>query len=75
MYVIRKRLKLPSEQGIYLFVNGVIPPSSAMLNAVYEEHKDQGMYSEKYSISISSVFLTDGFLYMTYSGENTFGSL
>lgn len=56
MYVIRKRLKLPSEQGIYLFVNGVIPSSSAMLNAIYEEHKDP-----------------DGFLYMTYSGENTFG--
>ena len=42
MYVIRKRLKLPAEQGIYLFVNGVIPSSSAMLNAIYEEHKDQG---------------------------------
>ena len=56
MYVIRKRLKLPAEQGIYLFVGGVIPASAAMLNAVYEEHKDP-----------------DGFLYMTYSGENTFG--
>lgn len=44
MYVIRKRLKLPPEQGIYLFVNGIIPPSSAMLNSVYEEHKDQGMH-------------------------------
>ena len=58
MYVIRKRLKLPPEQGIYLFVNGVIPSSAAMLNAIYEEHKDE-----------------DGFLYMTYSGENTFGGV
>jgi GABA(A) receptor-associated protein len=44
MFVIRKRLKLPPEQGIYLFVKGVIPPSSAMLNVIYEEHKDPGNF-------------------------------
>ncbi len=44
MYVIRKRLKLPAEQGIYLFVKNVIPSSSAMLNTIYEEHKDQGLF-------------------------------
>lgn len=57
MYVIRKRLKLPAEQAIFLFINGVIPPAAAILNQVYDEHKDQ-----------------DGFLYITYSGENTFGA-
>eukprot|EP00607_Mallomonas_marina_P001047 CAMPEP_0182427252 /NCGR_PEP_ID=MMETSP1167-20130531/16371_1 /TAXON_ID=2988 /ORGANISM="Mallomonas Sp, Strain CCMP3275" /LENGTH=115 /DNA_ID=CAMNT_0024609365 /DNA_START=94 /DNA_END=441 /DNA_ORIENTATION=+ len=56
MYVIRKRLKLPAEQAIFLFINNTIPPAAAILNQVYDEYKDQ-----------------DGFLYITYSGENTFG--
>lgn len=58
VYVIRKRLKLPAEQAIYLFVNGSIPPSAVLLNALYESNKDQ-----------------DGFLYINYSGEKTFGKL
>jgi GABA(A) receptor-associated protein len=49
-------LKLPAEQAIFLFVNGVIPPTAALMNTIYEEHKDE-----------------DGFLYISYSGENTFG--
>ncbi len=57
VYVIRKRLKLPAEQAIFLFINGVIPPTASLLNQIYEEHKDE-----------------DGFLYITYSGENTFGN-
>ena len=56
MFVIRKRLKLPPEQAIFLFVNGTIPPTGALMNQIYEEHRD-----------------VDGFLYITYSGENTFG--
>ena len=52
----RKRLKLPAEQAIFLFVNGIIPATAALMNTVHEEHKDP-----------------DGFLYVTYSGENTFG--
>jgi GABA(A) receptor-associated protein len=56
MFVIRKRLKLPPEQAIFLFVNGTIPPTAALMNVIYEEHHDE-----------------DGFLYITYSGENTFG--
>lgn len=57
VYVIRKRLKLPPEQAIFLFVSGVIPPTAALLSTIFEEHKDE-----------------DGFLYITYSGENTFGN-
>eukprot|EP01039_Chlorochromonas_danica_P006609 gene6609-7302_t len=41
IYVIRKRLKLPSEKALFLFVNGSIPPTSAMLNAIYDQHKDK----------------------------------
>lgn len=57
VYVIRKRLKLPAEQAIFLFVNGIIPPTAALMNSIHEEHKD-----------------VDGFLYISYSGENTFGN-
>ena len=57
VYVIRKRLKLPAEQAIYLFVNASIPPSSALLNSLYEKQKDP-----------------DGFLYINFSSENTFGN-
>lgn len=55
-YVIRKRLRLPAEQAIYLFVGGVIPSSSALINVVYNDYKEE-----------------DGFLYISYNGENTFG--
>lgn len=57
-YVIRKRIKLSPEKAIFIFVNNVLPPTAALMSAVYEEHKDE-----------------DGFLYISYSGENTFGGL
>lgn len=56
VYVIRKRIKLPSEKAIFIFVNDILPPTAALINTIYEEHKDE-----------------DGFLYVLYSGENTFG--
>ncbi|KAI5071276.1 hypothetical protein GOP47_0013527 [Adiantum capillus-veneris] len=57
VYVIRKRIKLNAEKAIFIFVNNVLPPTAAIMSAIYDEHKDE-----------------DGFLYVTYSGENTFGS-
>lgn len=56
VYVVRKRIKLPSEKAIFIFVNDILPPTAALMSTVYEEHKDE-----------------DGFLYVLYSGENTFG--
>ncbi|GMJ15295.1 AUTOPHAGY-RELATED 8A, AUTOPHAGY 8A [Hibiscus trionum] len=58
VFVIRKRIKLSAEEAIFVFVNNTLPPTAALMSAIYEENKDE-----------------DGFLYMTYSGENTFGSL
>jgi len=58
VYVVRKRIKLGAEKAIFVFVKNTLPPTAALMSAIYEEHKDE-----------------DGFLYMTYSGENTFGSL
>ncbi|KAH0892024.1 hypothetical protein Bca4012_004932 [Brassica carinata] len=56
VYVVRKRIKLSPEKAIFIFVKNVLPPTAAIMSAIYEEHKDE-----------------DGFLYMSYSGENTFG--
>tara|TARA_B100001093_G_scaffold419657_1_gene411277 strand:- start:139 stop:489 length:351 start_codon:yes stop_codon:yes gene_type:complete len=57
VYVIRRRLKLDPEKAIFIFINNILPPTSAVVQQVYEEHKDD-----------------DGFLYVTYSGENSFGN-
>jgi len=38
VYVIRKRLKLPPEQAIYLFVDGNIPATSELMSSVYQDH-------------------------------------
>ena len=56
MYVIRRRITLPPEQAIFLFIDNQLPPTQATFGLLYEEHREK-----------------DGFLYITYSGENTFG--
>jgi len=57
VYVIRKRIKLPADQAIFIFVNGTLPPAAAVMSQIYKEFADP-----------------DGFLYVSYSGESTFGS-
>uniref|UniRef100_A0A2K1XWA1 Autophagy-related protein n=1 Tax=Populus trichocarpa TaxID=3694 RepID=A0A2K1XWA1_POPTR len=52
----KKKIKLSPEKAIFIFVKNILPPTAAMMSAIYEENKDE-----------------DGFLYMSYSGENTFG--
>ncbi|KAL2913193.1 hypothetical protein HK105_207312 [Polyrhizophydium stewartii] len=40
--VIRKRIELDSAKGLFLTVaNKFMPPSSALLSQVYQEHKDE----------------------------------
>lgn len=57
VYVIRKRISLPPEQAIFIFVNGKLPSTgAALMSQMYRDYRD-----------------SDGFLYITYSGENTFG--
>jgi len=56
MWIIRKRIQLPSEKAIFLFVNKTIPQSSSTMGQIYTNFRDE-----------------DGFLYIAYSGENTFG--
>jgi len=69
VYVIRKRIKLAPEEALWVFVQGVdgneiLPPTSSTLSAIYKEHvTDQ-----------STAAQWDGYLYIVYSGENTFGN-
>ena len=56
LYIIRKHLTLKKEEAIFVFINGVLPPTSSLMSQMYKEHRDE-----------------DGFLYVAFSGENTFG--
>lgn len=56
VYVIRKRMKMPPEKAIFIFVNNQIPMQSAFMSSIYDQYRDN-----------------DGFLYVKYAGENTFG--
>ncbi|RKO94706.1 microtubial binding protein [Blyttiomyces helicus] len=55
--VIRKRIRITPEKGLYVFVNGQIVPHSQLVCQIYQENKNEC-----------------GFLFVTYSLENTFGS-
>ena len=57
MYVIRKRISINSEQAIFLFVNNN--------NIISGTMSILDIYNKHKS--------DDGFLYITYSGENCFG--
>ena len=41
VYVIRKRIKLSPEKAIFIFVEEMLPPTAALMNSIYEEHKDE----------------------------------
>ena len=82
VYVIRKRIKLAPEKAIFIFVDEVLPPTAQLMSAIYDEHKYVSRPSPFLCLHISDISLTnplrsraeDGFLYVSYSGENTFGS-
>jgi len=40
IYVIRRRINLSPEKAIFVFVNNVLPPTSALISTIYEKHKD-----------------------------------
>ena len=41
VFIIRRRLQLPAEKAIFLFIGPVIPPSNATVNEVYQQYKDK----------------------------------
>ncbi|GJJ12479.1 hypothetical protein Clacol_006721 [Clathrus columnatus] len=44
VYVIRKRIKLAPEKAIFIFVDEVLPPTAALMSAIYEEHRLAAKY-------------------------------
>lgn len=80
VYVIRKRIKLSPEKAIFIFVDEVLPPTAALMSSIYEEHKDEDGYVSpvtNFDFGVPDSFELPlkplSFLYITYSGENTFG--
>mmetsp|Transcript_3992 Transcript_3992/g.6103 ORF Transcript_3992/g.6103 Transcript_3992/m.6103 type:complete len:150 (-) Transcript_3992:176-625(-) len=90
VYVIRKRIKLTPEKAIFIFVNNTLPPTGKLYSsppcsefllfqttfwfvvAQYSPYPSIGaVMSQIYKEHKDD----DGFLYVTYSGESTFGSL
>ena len=57
IYVLRKNIKLKSDQALFVFVNNIIVCNSEYLSEIYNNHYDKD----------------DKFLHVVYSGENTFG--
>jgi len=43
-YLIRKRISLRAEDALFFFVNNVIPPTSATMGSVYQEHCEQDYF-------------------------------
>lgn len=44
IYVIRKRIKINSEEAIFLFINNSLPSSSELMSTVYENNKDEDQF-------------------------------
>ncbi|KAK6479861.1 gamma-aminobutyric acid receptor-associated protein [Huso huso] len=43
-FLIRKRIELQAEEALFFFVNNVLPPSSATMGQVYEEHQEEDFF-------------------------------
>ncbi len=56
IYVVRRRMSLPPEKALFLFVDNSLPTTSQAISDLYYNHRNR-----------------DGFLYMTYASESTFG--
>ena len=99
MYIVRRRISLPSEKAMFLFVNKVLP-TTRWVNCLYNFILYMYMHIDwmvslrvmhillqlpslslsplpPSSASMGSIYAEhkdeDGFLYVAYSGENTFG--
>lgn len=56
VYVIRRRMEMPAEKSLFIFVNNTLPTTSTLMSDIYTRFADP-----------------DGFVYVKYSGESTFG--
>lgn len=50
IYIIRKRITLPSETALFLFINGILPTTTTLMRELYSMYKDQdGFLYAQYS--------------------------
>lgn len=56
IFLIRKRLHMPPERALFVFVRHILPTNSALMRELHATYADE-----------------DGFLYVLYTGESTFG--
>ena len=40
IYVVRKRLAMPPEKALFLFVNNTLPPTGALMRELYAQYAD-----------------------------------
>ena len=59
IYVLRKRIKLTEKEALFIFIDKTLPMTSSTLGSLYSDYKKRTDF--------------DGFLYMSYCNENTFG--
>ncbi|XP_063043655.1 gamma-aminobutyric acid receptor-associated protein-like [Engraulis encrasicolus] len=43
-FLIRKRIHLRAEDALFFFVNNVIPPTSATMGLLYQEHHEEDFF-------------------------------
>jgi len=60
-FLIRKRIHLRPEDALFFFVNNVIPPTSATMGSLYQEHHEEDFflyiaYSDESVYGDSSLF-------------------
>ena len=49
-FVVRKRLALPPEKALFLFIQNALPPSGQLMRETYAAHEDQdGFLYAQYS--------------------------
>lgn len=44
LYIVRKRLKIGPEKGVFMFFNDVLQPTSKLMREIYEEEKDDDLF-------------------------------
>jgi GABA(A) receptor-associated protein len=59
IYILRKRIELTEADALYIFIDKTLPMTSQNINVLYNDYKTRKDF--------------DGFMYVTYCNENTFG--
>ncbi len=40
VYVLRKQMTLRPEEAVFIMINNILPPTSALMSQIYAQHKD-----------------------------------